>query len=265
MAINQPDDAARVLDKAAWCLLKVDDEKPIQDGMQLLIHGIRILEAEGRPMQVGMFGVKMLKQSLKMKNIDSHVLETGHMSLKMLANSGNPKLTGNCLILMLMNLLKHSQNFTLRDGQSIFQEYVGSISDEAKELVKNLLHVLNDKNDYDQLVQLIQKDNLLKTDKVLKEALERFVTPSSKENTLEIEDLATDATTVKSQRRIKDLSTVLGLATGAALVASTVSTSRIKGDNRRVLKEVWDPSKDVVGPYSDVTGFEHVQPSSVGR
>ena len=263
MAINQPDDAARVLDKAAWCLLKVDDEKHIRDGMQLLTHGIKILEAEGRPMQAGMFGVKMLKQSLKMKNIDPNVLETGHMSLKMLANSGNPKLTGNCLILMLMNLVKHSENFTLRDGQSIFQEYVGSISDEAKELVKNLLHVLNDKNDYDQLVQLIQKDNLLKTDKELREALERFVT--SKENTLEKEDLTTDVTKVEGQRRMKDLSTVLGLATGAALVASTVSTSRMMGGNRRALKEVWDPSKDVVGPYSDVTGFEHVQPSSVGR
>ena len=65
-------------------------------------------------------------------------------------------------------------------------------------------------------------------------------------------------------RRMKDLSTVLALASGAALVASSVTATKTKLGSSRRMKDAWDVNKEA-GPYSDVTGFEHVQPHSLGR
>ena len=80
--INQPDEAAAALDKAAEHLIAEGTEKEsIDKGISLLNQGMTILECEGRPAQAGMFGMKVLRQALKMKTVGPELLVSSFLKL----------------------------------------------------------------------------------------------------------------------------------------------------------------------------------------
>ena len=228
-----------------------------------------ILECEGRPAQAGMFGMKVLRQALKMKTVGPELLEAGKRCLKMLVMSGNVKMTGSCLTIMIFLLIKHFETIALGEGLNIYQDYVGHVSDDVKELIRTVLHALNER-DFDKIEEIKKNDTLLKTDKDIKELIEDVLTNIHERAEVEVnaEEKTTRSPSAKiipgDGRRMKDLSTVLALASGAALVASSVTATKTKLGSSRRMKDVWDVNKEA-GPYSDVTGFEHVQPHSVGR
>ena len=188
----------------------------------------------------------------------------------MLVMAGNVKLTGNCMTIIIFLLIKHFENVALVEGLSIYQDYVGHVSDDVKELIKSVLHALNER-DFDKIEEIKNNETLLKTDKDIKELIKDVLT-NIHETTGEEENAEVMTRTIpsakmmpKGDRRMNDLSTVLALASGAALVASSVTASKSRLGSARRVKDVWDHNKETTGPYSDVTGFEHVQPHSVGR
>ena len=270
MNINQPDEAAAALEKAAECHFNAENDKEeIDKGVLLLKQGMNILESEGRPAHAGMFGMKVLRQALKLDTLGPEMIDIGKRCLKLLVMAGNVKMTGNCLIVIIFLLMKHFENVALTEGVSIYQDYVGHVSNDVKELIKTVLHALNER-DFDKIEEIKKNESLLKTEKDIKELVEDVLTniqESEQEGNTEEDSLTSPVTKLipGGNRRVKDLSTVIALASGAALVASSVGATKSRLGASSFAREGFEHRKETAGPYQDVTGYEHVQPHSVGR
>ena len=228
-----------------------------------------LLECEGRPAQAGMLGMRVLRETLKRKRAGPEILETGKKVLKLLVMSGNVRMCGICLTILMLLLIKHFENIALDEGLNLYRDYAGLVADDVKELIKSVLHALNER-DFNKIEEIKQNESFLKKDKEIRHLVEEVLTKIHDDNKQEI-DNKDQLSNLPSKvfptdgRKMKDLSTVLVLASGAAVVASSAAASKSKFGSSRPVKDVWDMTKEITGPYSDVTGFEHIQPQGVGR
>ena len=224
-----------------------------------------LLECEGRPAQAGMFGMRVLREALKIDRVGPEILETGKKVLNLLVIAGNVRMCGTCLTILILLLIKHFENIALDEGLNLYRDYAGLVADDVKELIKSVLHALNER-DFDKIEEIKQNESFLKKDKEIRYLVEEVLTKTHDEKKHEEMNIKEQISSLPSKalpsdgRKMKDLSTVLVLASGAAVVASSAAASRSKLGTSRQVKNVWDMTKEITGPYSDVTGFEHVQP-----
>ena len=143
---------------------------------------------------------------------------------------------------------------------------IGHVAEDVQDLIKSVLQALNEGT-----IPRLRNSRTMKTDKDAKCLIEDVLTNVHEQNEEELNKEETSKSLVKIHpgdgRKIKDLSKVLALASGAALVATSVTATKTRLGSARHVKDAWDINKETgnAGPYSDVTGFEHVQPHSVGR
>merc|ERR1711994_328226 len=80
-------------------------------GLGLLKKAVTILESEGRPAQAG------------------------SLALRMFVLTNNEKMTGSCLLLLTLLLVRHFENVAAAEARQLLQDNLAHISEEAQELV----------------------------------------------------------------------------------------------------------------------------------
>ena len=90
--------------------------------------------------------MKILREGLKMERVGTEILETGKKCLKLLVMAGNVRLSGICLTILILILIKHFENIALEEGLSMYRDYAGHVADDVKDLIKNILHALNERD-----------------------------------------------------------------------------------------------------------------------
>ena len=135
----------RILETSAnYFLLKSTSTEKINKGLDLMMRGVNILENEGRPAQAGNLAFKMISLGLKLNVVGTEMIEMGRTCLKMFIMTNNVKMTGNCLIILTLVLVRHFENTALDDTRKLFNENLANIDADAQDVMKKILQTLED-------------------------------------------------------------------------------------------------------------------------
>ena len=135
----------RILETSAnYFLTKDTSAEKISKGLELLRRGVHILENEGRPAQAGSLAFKMISLGLKLDVVGTEMIEMGRTCLKMFVMTSNVKMTGSCLIILTLVLVRHFENTALEDARKLFNENIANIDTDVQDVMKKILKTLED-------------------------------------------------------------------------------------------------------------------------
>ena len=184
-----------------------------------------MLESEGRPAQAANMGFRMLTLGLKSDRVGSEMIELGRRCLKMFVMTNNTVMTGNCLIIVTMLLIKHFENEAETEVKLLYHDNIANVSPDVSDFMKKIVHALED-GDYSRIDEIKAEYSKIKSDKVTKSLVGTVMNEIINNNEKE-KETNMKLTEVNLDSRPKPLniefSKVLAVATGAAVVASSVA------------------------------------------
>ena len=188
-----------------------------------------ILESEGRPAQAGSLALKMVALGLQLEAVGPEMVDIGRAGLRMFVLTNNEKMTGSCLLLLTLLLVRHFENVAAAEARQLLQDNLAHISEEAQELVRDILQSL-EAGDLARLEAMIQSYSSASTDTARVTCVVSTLTsardpaldpaPSSPLPPPPVSPLVTRAGAGSSK-----FPRVLTVAAGAALVASSVGAA----------------------------------------
>lgn len=261
LKINQIDDSVRVLELAANHFLREShssSKENLDKGLNLLQRAVDILENEARPSQAGTLAMRMMTIGLEAEMVGPEMIQLGKRCLKMFVMTNNVTMTGNCLIMLNLLLIKHFENEAEDEAKQLYNDNIGNDSTEVRNLVKIILKALEER-DFSKIDEVKESFSKLKTDNTTKaaviSAMSSLVNNNIENDNTEKEALPDQSDdkrfTIEPRRPNIGLTKVLAVATGAAVVASSVAGLKY---DKTALREKNVTS--LITPHSDVTGYE---------
>ena len=223
----------RLLETSANYFLRKDTPaEKISKGLELLRRGVSILENEGRPAQAANLAFKMISLGLKLDVVGSEMIEMGRTCLKMFVMTSNVKMTGSCLIILTLVLVRHFENTALDDARKLLHENIVNIDTDVQEVMKKILKTLED-GDFSKIDEIHSAYSQIKEGKNTLGAVKSLMSVESGSDSLEQHVSEGQKTVlidpVNSNRNIPVVSIpkVVMAAAGTAVAASAFGSSKI--------------------------------------
>ena len=168
-------------------------------------------------------GFRMLTLGLRSDRVGSEMVELGRRCLNMFVMTNNTVMVGNCLIIVTMLIIKHFENEAETEVKLLYHDNVANVSADVGDFMKKIVHALEDK-DYSKVDEIQAEYSKLKSDKVTKSVVSSVMSDiiNNNENSEEQIELKLAVDSRPKPSNI-DFSKVLAVATGAAVVASSVA------------------------------------------
>ena len=260
LTAGQPDDAVRALQQTADLLLQ--DRSCPEDGehgLSLLYRALNTLVTSGRHSRAGAVAMEIINFGFDQHNVSSDMIDVGKTGLKMFVMTNNVNMAGNCLITIILLLIKHFENNARTQVNTLYQDNVGNISKEVRENLKTILEADWDKLAFEgDIEQLRSKVRTGETKELL---LGEFVSSPECSVGRREASLATVSRVSKSAL----------MMTGAALPLSVLAFNPRSHGGVRQFREVQqdqkrEPSQVTPRPgHADENGYEAFQPQDVGK
>ena len=167
---------------------------------------------------------------LEAEMVGPEMIQLGKRCLKMFVMTNNVTMTGNCLIMLNLLLIKHFENEAEDEAKQLYNDNIGNVSTEVRNLVKIILKALEER-DFSKIDEVKESFSKLKTDNTTKaaviSAMSSLVNNNIENDNTEKEALPDPSDdkrfTIEPRRPNIGLTKVLAVATGAAVVASSVA------------------------------------------
>ena len=224
-------------------------------GLALLNKGLNTLVTSGRHSRAASVAMEMLNFGFDHDNVGSEMIEVGKTCLKMFVMTNNINMTGNCLITLILLLIKHFENNVKAQANILYQDNVGNISKELRDNLKTFLESDWEKLTLDQDIEKLRSKIRRGETKDL--LLEEFV--SSPDISL----------SERRERRGPRVSKSTLMVAGAALPLSVLAFNPRSQRGISQFREVQDPGPDgrvgVRSGHVDENGYEAFKPQDVGK
>ena len=199
----------------------------------MLRRGVNILENEGRPAQAANLAFKMISLGLKLDVVGSEMIEMGRTCLKMFVMTNNVKMTGSCLIILTLVLVRHFENTALDDARKLLHENIANIDTEVQDVMKKILKTLED-GDFSKIDEIHSAYSQIKEGKNTLGAVKSLISVESGSDSLALEQTLSESQKpvtdpLNSNRNIPVVSIpkVVMAAAGTAVAASAFGSSKI--------------------------------------
>ena len=254
LSISQPDYAVRALHQTADLLLQDRNcSEDVDKGLALLSKALNTLVTSGRHSRAASVGMKMLNFGFDHDNVGSEMIEVGKTCLKMFVMTNNINMTGNCLITLILLLIKHFENNVKVQANILYQDNVGNITKEVRDNLKTFLE-----SDWDKLAL----DGDIEK---LRSKIRRGETKDLLVGEL-VSSPGCSLTERREPRGPRVSKSTLMLA-GAALPLSVLAFNPRSQRGVSQFREVGDQRRDGPGRsgHADENGYEAFQPQDVGK